>query len=103
MAGPRACIRMIALQNPPLFSYRAPGCGLGNGGPNEVEFAPREQFPLHLFPGLHADGGSKGEGDGDVEAGLLGAGTDDLDFYGIFCLHGRKIPYKIASVKEKRL
>jgi hypothetical protein len=68
-----------------------------------VKFAPREQFPLNVLAGLRTDGGSKGEGDRDVESRLLGAGADDLDLDGIFCLHGRKIPYKIASVKEKRL
>jgi len=39
----------------------------------EVEFAPFEEFPVHLFSGLQSDGGGQGQREVDIEAWVLPA------------------------------
>jgi hypothetical protein len=61
------------------------GSALFGGGlrwiePNQVKFAPVQQFPLDGFTGLHSDGGSQGDGEVDVEPGGGALGANGLHF-----------------------
>ena len=53
----------------------------------QMEFTAIEQFPLHGFTRLQADGGGQGQREADVEARLLALGTTGLNFDGIGGLH----------------
>jgi len=69
-----------------------------------MEFASVQEFPLDELAALEADGGGQSQGDGDVEAGFLGGGADDLDFDGIvsgICWHGGR--YLIRLLPSSRL
>lgn len=52
-----------------------------------MQFSPLEQFPLHLLAGFQSDGGRQGEGEVDIESGVLPAGADGLDPEGEGCRH----------------
>ena len=53
-----------------------------------MEFAPIQEFPLHLVAGFESDRRSDGHGKGDIEAWSLSAGTDGLDAEGVGDGHG---------------
>src|SRR5712691_8703830 len=62
-----------------------------------------EQFPLHRFPRLQPDGGCQRERKVNIKTGCLILGTDGLHFYCIFCLHGFKIAYRVATCQSQKM
>ena len=65
---------------------------------DQVQFAPIQQFPLHLITGMEADGGGQGQRKTHIQPGLLSLRTNRLNFQGIgrrhffrrvdrFCFH----------------
>ena len=52
-----------------------------------MEFTPVEQLPLDFFSRFQADGGGQGQGEADVEAGVLSARPNRLDAQGIGSWH----------------
>lgn len=52
-----------------------------------MKFAPVQQLPLDLFARLQTDGGRQGQGEADIEPGVLSARTDCLHTQGVGSLH----------------
>ena len=63
-----------------LLEHSSPGGRLGGLRARQVEFTAIQQFPLHFFTCLQANGRGQGQREIDIETRLLAFGTDGLDF-----------------------
>jgi hypothetical protein len=68
-----------------VLRWASSGAGRRCVLPHQVEFASIQQFPLYGLARPQPNGRSQGQGEVDVEAGLLALGADGLNLQGIDC------------------